>query len=82
MKKIVLASICAVGFVGSAIAADLPPAVKAVPMARPACAQFGGWYVGANGATAIFNIISRTATFWPGPSIPDFPGARRIRTVA
>jgi len=48
MKKIVLASICAVGFVGSAIAADLPPAVKAAPMARPACAQFGGWYVGAN----------------------------------
>jgi len=48
MKKIVLASICAVGFVGSAIAADMPPAVKAAPMVRPACAQFGGWYVGAN----------------------------------
>ena len=48
MKKIVLASICAIGFVGSAVAADLPPAVKAPPIARPACAQFGGWYVGAN----------------------------------
>jgi outer membrane immunogenic protein len=48
MKKIILASICAVGFVGSAIAADLPQPVKAPPIARPACAQFGGWYVGAN----------------------------------
>ena len=48
MKRIVLASICVVGFVGSAIAADLRPAVKAPPIARPACAQFGGWYVGAN----------------------------------
>src|SRR5215204_5859586 len=48
MKRIVLASICVVGFVGSAIAADLGPAVKAPLMARPGCAQFGGWYVGAN----------------------------------
>jgi opacity protein-like surface antigen len=48
MKKIVLASFCAIGFVGSAVAADLRPAVKAPPIARPACAQFGGWYVGAN----------------------------------
>ena len=48
MKRLVLASICAVGFVGSAIAADLRPAVKAAPIVRPACAQFGGWYVGAN----------------------------------
>jgi outer membrane immunogenic protein len=48
MKKILLASAFAITVTGSAIAADMPAAYKAAPIARPACAQFGGWYVGAN----------------------------------
>jgi outer membrane immunogenic protein len=49
MKKLFLASVFGFAFVGSAIAADMRmPAKAAPPIARPACAQFGGWYVGAN----------------------------------
>lgn len=49
MKKILIASAFAITVTGSAIAADMPAAYKAAPVAaRPACAQFGGWYVGAN----------------------------------
>jgi outer membrane immunogenic protein len=33
-------------------AADMPVAVKYAPPPRPACAQFGGWYVGAQGGWA------------------------------
>src|SRR5262245_33827757 len=33
---------------GSAAAADLPVRYKAPPVVAPACAQFGGFYVGAN----------------------------------
>jgi outer membrane immunogenic protein len=49
MKKVLLASVFGFAFVGSAIAADMRMPVKAAPaVVRPACAQFGGWYVGAN----------------------------------
>jgi opacity protein-like surface antigen len=48
MKEILIASAFAVGVAGSAVAADMPAAYKVAPVARPACAQFGGWYVGAN----------------------------------
>jgi outer membrane immunogenic protein len=47
MKRILIASAFAM-VAGSATAADMPAAYKATPVARPACAQFGGWYVGAN----------------------------------
>ncbi|MET0276832.1 MAG: outer membrane beta-barrel protein [Pseudorhodoplanes sp.] len=37
-------------------AADMPVAVKYAPPPRPACAQFGGWYVGGNvGANYVNN---------------------------
>src|SRR4051812_17752265 len=47
MKKILIASAFAM-VAGSAIAADMPAAYKAAPVARPACAQFGGFYIGGN----------------------------------
>jgi hypothetical protein len=80
--KILIASAFAVGVAGSAVAADMPAAYKVAPVARPACAQFGGWYVGANVGYGYLDIISRTATLLPRPSIPDFPGARGIRRAA
>jgi len=50
MKKILLATTAAIAFsAGSAGAADLArPVYKAAPPPPPACAQFGGFYVGAN----------------------------------
>ena len=49
MKKLFLASTALVALAaGSAAAADLPVAYKAPPPVRPACAQFGGFYLGAN----------------------------------
>jgi outer membrane immunogenic protein len=51
MKKFFLASVAAIAtFVGGAAsAADLPRKGPAVaPVVRPACAQFGGFYVGGN----------------------------------
>jgi outer membrane immunogenic protein len=54
MKKLFLATTALVALVtfGPAEAADLAPAYKAAPVARPACSQFGGVYVGANGGWA------------------------------
>jgi outer membrane immunogenic protein len=49
MKKVLLASVFGFAFVGSAIAADMSVPVKAAPaVVRPACAQFGGFYLGGN----------------------------------
>ena len=50
MKKIFLATTALVALAaGSAAAADLPVAYKGpAPVVRPACAQFGGFYIGAN----------------------------------
>jgi outer membrane immunogenic protein len=51
MKKLFLASVAAiVTFVGgAATAADLPrKGPVAAPIVRPACAQFGGFYIGGN----------------------------------
>jgi outer membrane immunogenic protein len=52
MKKLFLATTAfvAAATFGPAEAADMArPAYKAAPVARPACVQFGGFYVGANG---------------------------------
>jgi outer membrane immunogenic protein len=49
MKKLFLASTAFLALAaGSAVAADLPVAYKAPAPMRPACAQFGGVYLGAN----------------------------------
>jgi outer membrane immunogenic protein len=49
MKKLFLATTALVALAaGAANAADLPVAYKAPPPVRPACAQFGGFYVGGN----------------------------------
>jgi outer membrane immunogenic protein len=49
MKKLFLATTALVVLAaGSAAAADLPVAYKAPAPVRPACAQFGGFYLGAN----------------------------------
>lgn len=47
MKKLFLASAFAMFAVSSASAADMRAAYKAAPVV-PRCANFGGWYVGAN----------------------------------
>lgn len=53
MRKLFLATTALVALAaGSAAAADLPVAYKAPPPVRPACANFGGFYVGANGGWA------------------------------
>jgi outer membrane immunogenic protein len=51
MKKILLATVAVVALgAGTAIAADMAPVLKGPPpVARPACAQFGGIYVGGHG---------------------------------
>ena len=49
MRKLFLATTALVALAaGSAAAADLPVAYKAPLPVRPACANFGGFYVGAN----------------------------------
>jgi outer membrane immunogenic protein len=49
MKKYFLATTALVALaVGSAAAADLPVAYSPPAPVRPACAQFGGFYIGAN----------------------------------
>ena len=49
MRKLFLATTALVALAaGAANAADLPVAYKAPPPVRPACANFGGFYVGGN----------------------------------
>ena len=49
MKTLLLATTAVVTLAtGAARAADLPVAYQPPPIARPACAQFGGFYLGAN----------------------------------
>jgi outer membrane immunogenic protein len=56
MKKFILATAAVVALgAGSAIAADMAPVTKAPPIARPACAQFGGGYIGINGGWGYYN---------------------------
>lgn len=47
MKKFFLATAFGMFAAGAASAADMPTAYKAAPVV-PRCANFGGWYVGAN----------------------------------
>jgi outer membrane immunogenic protein len=49
MKKTLLAMAAIVGMGGVAAAADLPAKVIAPAMVRPACSNFGGWYIGGHG---------------------------------
>jgi outer membrane immunogenic protein len=57
MKKLFLATAAVVALsAGSAIAADLSrPVMKAPPVVRPACAQFGGFYVGIHGGGTYYD---------------------------
>lgn len=67
MKRTLLAIAGLVAIGGTASAADMP--VKAAPVvARPACAQFGGFYLGGNVGYAYYqhNFTDRDAL---GPSI-------------
>lgn len=52
MKKHLLSVVAVLGFGGIAAAADLPVKSAAPMVARPACAQFGGFYAGINGGWA------------------------------
>lgn len=48
MKKLFLATVSVVALAGSAMAADMPVYKAAPVVAAPACAQFGGFYIGGN----------------------------------
>ena len=54
MKKLFLSGVAAISTLvgGAAIAADLPTKAPAAVVARPACAQFGGFYAGVNAGWA------------------------------
>jgi len=65
MKTLFISGVAAIATFmgGAAIAADLPAKAPAPVVARPACAQFGGFYVGANAgwATLHSNWLDRDA---------------------
>ena len=46
----------------AAIAADLPVKATAYAPARPACAQFGGWYAGGHAATVRTTTLGAIGT--------------------
>src|SRR5258706_334589 len=68
MKKILLATTAALTLaVGSAGAADLSrPVYKAAPPPPPACAQFGGFYVGAQVGYAKYDHSWSDKDAWAG----------------
>src|SRR5262249_17443842 len=55
-----------VALASAASAADLAPAYKAPPPVAPACAQFGGFYVGAFGAWTVHDWNWRDRDGWVG----------------
>jgi len=55
MKKLFLATVSVVALAGSALAADMPVYKAAPVVAAPACAQFGGFFVGGNVGWKYYN---------------------------
>jgi outer membrane immunogenic protein len=68
MKKLILAgvSVAAMAAASSSYAADIAPVYKAPPAFVPACAQFGGFYVGAHGAWNTHDWNWRDRDGWTG----------------
>ena len=67
MKKLFLATMAFVAIAaGTAAAADLPVAYKAPPPPRPACANFGGFYVGANAGWGYYDNRWNDRDAWSG----------------
>jgi outer membrane immunogenic protein len=67
MKKLFLATTAVVLLAGSASAADLRMPVKAAPVYKPVCAQFGGFYVGGQvGSTYYDHRWNDLDNFGPG----------------
>jgi outer membrane immunogenic protein len=67
MKKLFLATTAFVALAafGPAEAADLSrPVMKAPPVVRPACAQFGGFYLGGFGAAAYYDHTWNDRDAW------------------
>jgi outer membrane immunogenic protein len=74
MKTLFLATTAFVALVtfGPAVAADLAPVYKAAPVVRPACAQFGGFYVGASGGWAYHDRTWNDRDNWIDNFSSDF----------
>jgi len=65
MKRLLLAAVAVVAFTGgSATAADIAPSYKAPPPPRPACAQFGGFYIGGNVGAATYDWTWNDRDSW------------------
>ena len=78
MKKLFLATTALVALAaGAANAADLPVAYKAPPPVRPACANFGGFYVGAQVGYARYDNSWSDRDAWAGAVDDDLVGDRR-----
>jgi outer membrane immunogenic protein len=80
MKRVFLATVAAIGFAGSAVAADLPARMyKAAPPPPPACAQFGGFYVGGNVGWAYYDFDWHDRDAWAQEvdSDNDLPSSTR-----
>jgi len=77
MKKQVITAIALATLAGgSAIAADLP--TKAPPVVtRPACAQFGGFYIGANAGGAYYEHTWDQLDNWAGNADVSLGGSVR-----
>jgi outer membrane immunogenic protein len=74
MKRIFFAA-CAVGALtaGSAGAADLPARVSMQTQPRAGCAQFGGWYLGANAGWAYYDHQWTDRDGWAADSDTQLP---------
>ncbi len=80
MKKLFLATtaLAALAVFGPAEAADLSrPVVKAAPVYRPACAQFGGFWLGAQAGWAKYDHQWSDKDAWAGSVDDDLVGDRR-----
>jgi outer membrane immunogenic protein len=73
MKKFLLATAAVFALAtNSSIAADLSrPVYKAAPVAPPACAQFGGFYVGANAGWAYHDHTWNDRDAWSSENSDD-----------
>jgi len=54
MNRFLLTMTAFAALTGAASAADMPVATKAAAIVRPACAQFGGFYIGGNVGAAYY----------------------------
>jgi outer membrane immunogenic protein len=77
MKKVLLATtaLVAAAVTAPASAADMRPALKAPPpIARPLCAQFGGFYVGAHIGWAAYDYNWNDQDGWAKETNNQLPG--------